>query len=237
MSEGKLQAGHTKPKKRDLAKADLDSPVPCKSQTRSQRRRQQSRETKTGCVRSSSDAVRPRSSVVQDPPSDPGPVECGSFPVGRITAVPARSANAFAFAVENVADPEFSVAAGTSASAPQVTRDAPASNNRAAPARTCKFPSLSVSRLSPLKIVVPTEAAALPTCARCADTTVPEFTAAARAGSGVAAVAGATQTGVMLRPTESTIAKFNRKRSRRRAIKSPRGLVESILAALPLVNL
>jgi len=55
----------------------------------------------------------------------------------------------------------------------QVTRLAAGSSNRAAPARTCKLPSSSVSRLSPEKTVVPTEAAARPTCACCADTTVP----------------------------------------------------------------
>src|SRR5947209_9715813 len=84
----------------------------------------------------------------------------GSSPVGRITAVPACKTKALEFAVEKVADPLFSVAEGLSDSALHKTRLPPAICKRAGPARNCMLPSFSVSRLSPLKTVVPTDAGA-----------------------------------------------------------------------------
>src|SRR5258705_10100544 len=93
---------------------------------------------------------------------------------GRKTAVPAWSTNALALEVENAAVPPVSVALGAPFSSPQTTRDEPVSTKRAAPALICRLPACSVSSLSPAKTVEPAEAAAVPTWARSAETTVPK---------------------------------------------------------------
>jgi hypothetical protein len=128
------------------------------------------------------------------------------------------------FAVENVAEPLFNVAAGMSASALHNTRLPPANCNRAAPARNCILPNLSVSKLSPLKTVVPIDAAARPTCARSADTTVPR------------PVDEAPRVETVIKLKDTTTASTSRKRSRERAIESPRGLVQRILTLTFSVN-
>ena len=83
--------------------------------------------------------------------------------LGRINAVPACSANAFEFAVEKIAVPLLSVAEGVSAFGPK----SPGSRWRAAsaprPRESGCSRSFSVSRVSPDKTVVPTEAVAVPT--------------------------------------------------------------------------
>jgi hypothetical protein len=136
----------------------------------------------------------------------------GPSPFARMTAVEACKAKAFAFAVENIAVPFFSVAAAAPSSVAQVTRLAPVSSKRAAPDRTCRLPVSSVSRLSPEKTVVPTDAAARPTCARSAVTTVPN--------PGVAAV----EIEAVVNPKDKITAAVIRERSRKRAIAAPRGL-------------
>src|SRR6267378_4311201 len=98
----------------------------------------------------------------------------GSLLRGRKTAVPAWSTNALALEVENAAVPPVSVALGAPFSSPQTTRDEPVSTKRAAPALICRLPACSVSSLSPAKTVEPAEAAAVPTWARSAETTVPK---------------------------------------------------------------
>jgi hypothetical protein len=148
----------------------------------------------------------------------------GPSPLGRITAVEACKAKALAAAVENMAVPLFSVAAEAPSSVPHVTRLEAVSSKRAAPDRTCRLPSSSVSRLSPEKTVVPTDAAARPTCARSAETTVPN--------PGVDAV----ETEAVVKAKDKTTAAVIRERSRKRAIASPRGLKARILTPAFRVN-
>src|SRR5437763_7492913 len=144
----------------------------------------------------------------------------GSSPRGRNTAVPARNANAFAFAVENAAVPPVSVTPALPDCSLQVAWLDAISNNRAAPARTCKFPCVSVLRLSPLNTVVPTDAAAVSTNACCVDaeTTVPKPTAEF-AGNGII-------TKLKLRRRATPAGRV----ARRRAISSPRGPGQEYLA-------
>jgi hypothetical protein len=137
----------------------------------------------------------------------------GPLPSGRMIAEAMRNANALEFAVEKVAVPLVSVAAGVSASVLHVARLEPDNSNRAAFVRTCTFPSCSVSSLSPANTVVPTDAAAVPTRARSADTTMatPGF-------------AGAFHAGVAVKLKVIIAVKPRRAISRNRAIASPEGL-------------
>src|SRR5208282_1952652 len=112
----------------------------------------------------------------------PSTVTCpivGSSDLGLITAVKAFNANACALAVENVPDPDSSVAVGMPPSSPTVAEEDAESRNRAAPVRNCTLPVSSVLSLSPSKIVVPTAAPAPPTFARTEATTVPRAPAEA----------------------------------------------------------
>src|SRR5580704_2849417 len=97
----------------------------------------------------------------------------GSSDFGLITAVAAFNANAFALAVEKVADPRSSVASGIPASSLTVAMEDAASKNRADAVRNCTLPASAVLRLSPAKMVVPTAAPAPPILARSEATTVP----------------------------------------------------------------
>jgi hypothetical protein len=123
-----------------------------------------------------------------------------------------------------MAVPLFSVAAEVPSSVPHVTWLEAVSSKRAAPDRIWRLPNSSVSRLSPEKTVVPTDAAARPTCACSADTTV--------ANPGVDAV----ETEATIKAKGKTTAAIILERSRKRAIASPRGLRARILTPAFHVN-
>src|SRR5712692_11518298 len=97
----------------------------------------------------------------------------GWLEFARITAVATCKTKAFELAVEKVAEPKVSVAAGLASSSEKMALLALESSKRAAPARTCTLPDLSVLIPSPLKMVVPTKAGVAPMRARSAYTTVP----------------------------------------------------------------
>ncbi len=92
---------------------------------------------------------------------------------GRITAEATCKAKAFELAVEKVAEPEASVAAGLGPSRKKVAVLAPERRKRAAPVRTWTLPDCSVLSRSPLKTVAPTDACPAPTWARSAKVTIP----------------------------------------------------------------
>src|SRR5260370_30760860 len=77
---------------------------------------------------------------------------------GRITAEATCKEKAFELAVEKVAEPMISVAAGLAASCDKVAMLEPERSRQAEPARTCALPVCSVLSLSPLKTVAPTDA-------------------------------------------------------------------------------
>src|SRR5260370_1686519 len=130
--------------------------------------------TRTSSSTAISNAPREQRTTSSLPLSSVTFATVGSSLRGLNAAVPACSTNAFDPAVENAAVPPVNVALGEPSSVPQTKRLEPVITNRSAPARTCRLPRRSVSSLSPANTVAPTEAAALPTCARSADTTVPK---------------------------------------------------------------
>jgi hypothetical protein len=114
----------------------------------------------------------------------------GSSVLARMVALAKRSVKALALAVEKVAVPEMSVAAGLESSLDRMAPLELASRNRAAPERICTLPSASVVSLSPPNTVLPTEAGATPTLARSANTTIPSCEAGVGADhKGVASIA------------------------------------------------
>ena len=87
---------------------------------------------------------------------------------GRMTAEATCKVKAFELAVEKVAEPIVSVAAGLAFSRENVALLALERSSRAVPVRTWTLPACSVLSLSPLKTVAPTDAWAAPTWARSA---------------------------------------------------------------------
>src|SRR5260370_38080859 len=77
---------------------------------------------------------------------------------GRITAEPTCRANAFELAVEKVAEPKVSVAAGLASSCEKVAMLVLERSSRAGPGRTWTLPDWSGLGLSPAKRVAPTGA-------------------------------------------------------------------------------
>ena len=144
----------------------------------------------------------------------------GSSDLGLITAVDAFSANAFTFAVENVAVPRSSLASGIPPSSSTVAMEEAASIKRAALVRNCTLPASAVLSLSPEKIVVPTAAPAPPTLARSDATTVPR------------APAEAPQTGVISKQDVKIAATI----SRERVIEVSKRAIGRILTAFVAVN-
>src|SRR5271156_103209 len=144
----------------------------------------------------------------------------GSSDFGRITAVATFSINAFAFAVENVAEPCNKVAPGIPPSSFTVAMEDFASRNRAAPARNCTLPASAVLNLSPANTVVPTDAPAPLTLAPSAATTVPS------------GLTEAPHTGLINKQVAAHAATI----SRNRAIEASKRATRRILTPFPRVN-
>src|ERR1700676_5487671 len=92
---------------------------------------------------------------------------------GRITMLPTCITNALEVAVEKMAVPRVKLAAGEASSLDKTAALSPERRSRAAPARSCTLPVLTVNNLSPPKTVVPADKLPPPTLAPSADTTVP----------------------------------------------------------------
>src|SRR6266849_7400033 len=124
----------------------------------------------------------------------------GAFVAALTAALAANRVNALALPVENVAVPRRSLADGAPCVSLITALLELRSSSRAAPARTCTLPCMSVLRRSPPNRVVPISAAASPTCARSAAITVPRLLAA-----------GAPKAGIVTRLAASTAAKIVRR--------------------------
>src|SRR6266852_2359364 len=124
----------------------------------------------------------------------------GAFVAALTAALAANRVKALALPVENVAVPRRSLADGAPCVSLITALLELRSSSRAAPARTCTLPCMSVLRRSPPNRVVPISAAASPTCARSAAITVPRLLAA-----------GAPKAGIVTRLAASTAAKIVRR--------------------------